>query len=321
MRSRFPLRIALTATLLGALVAGCSSGPTGADDLRLSPSGTPSASNEVTPPVPGAQNCADPVTSYAPISTDPTRAPAPVQSIISRDHLVVGVSADTYLMGFRNPLTGQIEGFDIDVLHEVSRAIFGDPDRLQFRVITAGQRIDALTSGEVDLVARAMTITCERWEQIAFSAEYYHAGQKVLVPTDSSATSLADLAGLRVCAPEGTTTLARLEDYPKIEPVAAPTHTACLALFQESAVDAITGDDTVLAGLAAQDPYAKVVGPAISDEPYGIGVAKDNVGLVQYVNGVLDEMKADGRWQASYDRWLGVLGSATPPASVYGRTP
>src|SRR5690606_21028380 len=172
----------------------------------------------------------------------------------------------------RNPLSGQIEGFDIYVLHEISRAIFGDPDRLQFRVITSGQRLEVLESGEVDLVARAFTITCERWQSIAFSAEYYHAGQKVLVADNTDAQGLEDLGGQRVGAPAGTPTLTRLADYPDIEAVPAPTHSQCLALFQQGRVDAITGDDTILAGFVAQDPYAVVVGEAISEEPYGIGV-------------------------------------------------
>ena len=86
-------------------------------------------------------------------------------------------------------------------------------------------------------------------------------------------------------------------------------------------MDAITGDDTVLAGLAAQDPYAQVVGTAFTAEPYGLGVNAKNVDLVQFVNGVLARAKADGRWAAAYDRWLaGALGPApAPPAPVYGR--
>src|SRR5690606_26237512 len=99
-------------------------------------------------------------------------------------------------------------------------------------------------------------------------------------------------AGERVCAPQGTTTLSRLAEYPEIEPVPAPTHSQCLALFQQGQVDAITGDDTILAGFVAQDPYAVVVGDAISAEPYGIGVPAENVDMVQFVNAVLAQLVA-----------------------------
>jgi polar amino acid transport system substrate-binding protein len=276
--------------------------------------------------VSAAAQCENPVASYAPDGPLPGPGALPAGSTMAairdRGSLIVGVSADTLQLGARNPLTGQIEGFDIDVLHQVSTAIFGDPDRLQFRVITSGQRLEALEKGEVDIVARAFTINCERWETIAFSSEYYHAGQKVLVTRDSQAQGIADLAGQRVCAPDGTTTLERLQEYPDITAVPATTHTGCLALFQQGKVDAITGDDTILAGFAAQDPYAKVVGQAISDEPYGLGIPAQNVDMVKFVNGVLEQMRTDGTWTAMYDEWLGVLGPApAPPAAVYGRTP
>lgn len=309
------LRTALAGLAGLLLLAGCASS-TGADDLDPLP--TTEASSEGTSTTPPAPPECNPVASYAPTTTPGTS----VQAIRQRGALVVAVSADTYLMGSRNPITGEIEGFDIDMANYVAESIFGEPGHVQLRVITSAQRVPVLTDHEVDLVARAFTMNCARWEQIAFSAEYYHAGQKVLVTTDSQATGLDALpAGTRVCAPAGTTTIAQLEqDYPDVKPVPADTHTGCLALFQQGKVDAITGDDTILAGLAAQDPYAKVVGAPVSDEPYGLGVAADQTDLAAYVNGVLEQVKADGRWAASYDRWLSVLGPApTPPQAVYGR--
>ena len=330
MRATTTRRAAATGAALALLLglAACSSG-TGADDLgQAAPEQTTTSepTEEPTSTPPGEPvTCDDPLASYDPLEELPAPDALPSGSTMAeireRGSLIVGVSADTQLMGSRNAFTGQIEGFDIDVLREISRAIFGDPDRLQFRVITSGERIGVLTSGEVDLVARAFTITCERWEQIAFSAEYYHSGQKVLVAEGSGVTSLEDLGGERVCAPAGTTTLTRLEEYPEIEAVAAPTHSQCLALFQQGQVDAITGDDTILAGFADQDPYAVVVGEAISDEPYGIGVPPENVDMVRFVNTVLEQMIDDGTWAELYERWLGVLGPAPePPTPVYGRS-
>lgn len=91
--------------------------------------------------------------------------------------------------------------------------------------------------------------------------------------------------------------------------------------FQQGQTDAITGDDTVLAGLATQDPYAKVVGDPFTSEPYGIGAPAGSTDLVRYVNAVLAQTISDGSWKASYNRWLApALGPApTPPTPVYGR--
>jgi polar amino acid transport system substrate-binding protein len=330
IRSR-TARIALIATLVGTLALTACAPRSGSDDLGLTPTPTPTESAPSAPaPASTCENVEGQVQpSYSPTSPDSIPPGSTMDTIRANGALRVGVSADTLLMGARNPLTGQIEGFDIDVLHEISRAIFGDPNRLQFKVITSAQRLDVLTPDangqtQVDIVARTMTINCARWETIAFSTEYYAAGQKVLVAGDEEAASLTDLEGLgdqKVCAPASTTTLARLEErFPGVEAVSAATHTECLVLFQQGKVDAITGDDTILAGFAAQDPYAKVVGEAISAEPYGLGMPADKVDLVQFVNGVLDRMRSDGTWTSLYTKWLSVLGPApAPPPAVYGR--
>ena len=167
-----------------------------------------------------------------------------------------------------------------------------------------------------------MTVNCDRWKNIAFSSVYYRAGQKVLVSTASTATGIADLAGKKVCAPAGTTSLSNLAQYPKVKPVAAKFHTDCLALFQQGTVDAITGDDAMLAGFAAQDPYAKVVGAAFTKEPYALGFSQQFPEFVSFANGVLDRMRSDGSWQRDYNTWLAArLGPAGPPPPVYGRKP
>ena len=166
-----------------------------------------------------------------------------------------------------------------------------------------------------------MTVNCARWAQVAFSSVYYRAGQRVLVRTDSPAESIDDLAGERVCGPTGSTSIDNLQNYPAIEAVSVPNHTDCVALFQEGTVDAITGDDAILAGFVAQDPYAKVIGPALTSEPYGLAVSLMHPEFVRFVNSVLEQERADGTWSQSYARWLAPdLGAgAGQPQPVYGR--
>jgi polar amino acid transport system substrate-binding protein len=317
-------RLAITCLLATAtLLAGCG----GYDDTAV-----PKAEVAAEPSLPEPaepQSCGDPVRSYAPDGSVDDLRPGAVAQLRQSDKLVVGVSADSYLLGSNNPFTGEIEGFDIDLAEAVADAIWDDDkDHVQLRVITAAERIELLQKGEIDIVARNMTINCERWELVAFSAEYYRAGQKTLVRRDlaerrNPVDSVDELAGLRVCAPAGTTSLANiLTESPEAEVVTAANHTGCLAKLQSGEADAITGDDTVLAGLAAQDPYAVVPEQeAFTDEPYGIAVNADDVDLVRFINAVLEEMRADGSWQRSYDTWLApTLGKGTgQPRPVYGR--
>jgi polar amino acid transport system substrate-binding protein len=321
---RTPLR-ALAAVAAVTALSACTL-------FSYSPTPLPAASP--TPPpttstsAPKPSKCANPLASYQPVGLQPTPETLPQGSTMAkiqkRGRLVAGVSADTYLLGSRNPLTGKIEGFDIDMVKAVAEAIFGDKDRYQLKVITAAQRIPALKEGEVDIVARNMTINCDRWKEIAFSTEYYRSGQKILVRKGSKANSIKDLDGDKVCAPKGTSSMDNLiKEAPKAIPVGADNHTGCLALFQQGEVAAITGDDTVLAGLAAQDPYAVVPKQkAFTAEPYGLGFNEDDVDFVRFVNASLDQMRTDGEWTRIYNKWLrDALGPApSPPRAVYGRT-
>jgi len=280
---------------------------------------------EAEKPAPGTPATCDATTatqSYAPEAG--SAQGSSVQRIKARGYLIAAVAADNYLLGARNPFSGQIEGFDIDMVNAIAADIFGESSgHVQLRVITAAERIPLLVSDEVDIVARNMTINCTRWQQMAFSAEYFRAGQKLLVRKGSGIKSIADMDGKRACAPVGTTSIDNIQALaPNAIPVTADNDTGCLIKFQNGETDAITTDDTVLAGLAAQDPYAQVLTKeSLTQEPYGIGVNADRVDLVQFINGVFERMRADGSWQASYDRWLkpSLKVDGIQPTPVYGR--
>jgi polar amino acid transport system substrate-binding protein len=239
--------------------------------------------------------------------------------IFDRGRLIVGVDQNTYLFGFRNPATGQLEGFDIDIAREIARAIFGDPDRIQLRVVDASQRESVLGNDEVDLVVRTYSITCARKQKVAFSTVYFNANQKVLAVKGSGIESFEALSGKRVCAVSGTTSLSKLfELNPRPQVFGVATWTDCLLMLQQGQVDAISTDDVVLRGLAHQDPTVEVIGQSVAVEPYGIGIKKENTDLVRFVNGVLEKIRDDGTWQRLYDARLQELGpSAGPPEPRY----
>ena len=324
------------ALLAAALVASCAGGQRLPAAVEGSAPPTTEAPPATTYTCPADQQEAANLTpkSYEPESRlqQPGSFPdgSTMAAIEAKGKLTIGVSADTLLFGARNPQTGFIEGFDIDMLKEVARAIFGESlsdeevyGLLDIVVIPYSQRIPKLRSGEVDIVAHTMTINCVRWQQIAFSSEYYRSGQRVMVEATSSFQSIDDLAAAQavVCVPAGSTNEEKLlADYPQIDAVALPDISDCLVRLQQGKVDAITGDDTVLAGLQVQDPATKVVGDNFTFEPYGLGIAAERVDFVRFVNAVLQEMRDDGRWQQVYDKWLlATLGAATPPPARYGR--
>lgn len=322
------------ATLSVALgfVAGCSGDAALPAAVEVEAVTVPVAEAPAQPECTAAEADLDPTRSYDPTEPLPNPGEMPtgtsMAKIQDRGRLIVGVSADTLQFGARDPITGIIEGFDIDILTEVNKAIFGEnPPPMEFRVMTYAQRLPSLENEDVDLVAHTMTINCNRWLRIAFSTEYYRAGQKVLVKRDT-VSSVDDLEpGARVCVVAGGTAFELVTtdpNYGALEVVDRADITDCLVEFQQGSVDAIISDDTVLVGFAAQDPYAEVVGDPFSEEPYGIGVNTNQVDLVQFVNGVLGEIRANGRWSEIHEQWVGsppdgpLVGA--PPA-VYGREP
>jgi polar amino acid transport system substrate-binding protein len=242
--------------------------------------------------------------------------------IRARGYLIAGVDQSTYHFGYLNPFNGQIDGFDIDMLHAIAAAIFGNPDKIRFVAISDAQRIPALQSGEVDIVAHTMTITCQRLKQVDFSTVYFDAVQRVLVLSNSPAKSLLALGSQlysrpseKVCATTGSTSLSVIQaDLGPANAVAVPYWTDCLVLLQQGQVAGISTDNSILAGLAAQDPYTKIIGPPVANEPYGLAIAKDHPDFVRFVNAVLARMRADGQWAASYRRWVGTPVPAPPPA-------
>ena len=266
-------------------------------------------------PAAAAAAACDPTASLRPTGPLQVARGSFMAKIRARGYLIAGVDQSTFHFGYLNPLDGKIEGFDIDMVHAIAKAIFGNPDKVQFKAISDAQRIPDVRSGAVDIVAHTMTINCARLQLVDFSTVYFDAGQRVLVESNSRAKSLADLGGKRVCATAGSTSIANIRaasSHPI--PVAVPFWTDCLVLLQQGDVAAISTDDTILDGLAAQDPWTKIVGPRFTSEPYGLAISQQHPDFVRFVNAVLQQLRTNGQWAASYAHWVGTPVPAPPPA-------
>jgi putative glutamine transport system substrate-binding protein len=209
-------------------------------------------------------------------------------------------------MGRLNPVTNRAEGFDVDIGKEIAKAIFGDENKAEFIEAVSANRIPFLREDKADLIISTMTITDARKQEIDFSDVYYKAGQSILVPRDSAIRDVNDLNGKRVCSAQGSTSEQNIRQRaPQAELVLFAGYAECLTALQSRRVDAISTDDTILAGIAAQDRNTKLTGGIFTEEPYGIGFKQGHPEFVQFVNKVVDDMIKDGRWTASYNKWLG----------------
>ncbi|MFC8918825.1 glutamate ABC transporter substrate-binding protein [Streptomyces sp. NPDC057116] len=276
-----------------------------------------------------ADTCEDPEASLPPSSAD---GPS-IDAIKKRGRLIVGVDQNSYRWGYRNPATGQLEGFDIDLARAIAADILGSREAVIFRAIPTNQRIAALENGTVDLVVRTMTINCKRIRQVAFSTAYFQAGQQVLAPKDSPVKGYdSSLKGKRVCSAEGSTAYEALErnafgavfkdahdGTPRDEDVhTVPNQLDCLVRLQMGEVDAVVTDNALAAGQAAQDPAVALKGKPFTTEFYGVAAKLGNDDLVRRVNQVLVDYRK-GPWMKAYDTWLRPVlpGITGPPAPTY----
>jgi polar amino acid transport system substrate-binding protein len=236
--------------------------------------------------------------------------------ILARGSLRVGVDDNTYLWGYRDPATLDLTGFDVDLLQQVSQAIFGSPGHIDYVVVPNKLRAQYVQSGKVDILAETMTITCAREKLVDFSTVYYEAHQQILVPSNSEIAGTQDLNGKRVCAPAKSTSLQNLANLREhIQLWAVENETDCLVMLQQGQVDAISTDDTILQGLAAQDPNTKLVGQTFSDEPYGMAISKAHPDFTRFVNGVLAQVRVDGAWTNIYNSNI-LTGTKIPAPSI-----
>jgi polar amino acid transport system substrate-binding protein len=263
-------------------------------------------------------SCGDPRASLRPDGPLPPPGAMPAGStmaaIVARGWLVAGVNQNAYRVGHRDPETGELVGFEIDIVREIARALFGDPNRVKYATIDAADREAAVRDGRVDVVVRTMTMTCAARKNVDFSTEYYTAHQRLLVRAGSGATEIEDLSGQKVCAAEGSTSLSNIVTFnPRAIPVSTKDVVDCLVLLQQYQVAAVSTSDILLVALAAQDPQTAIAGRALKDQPYGVAIAKSAPDLVRFVNGVLEGMRTNGSWTSSHSRWLSALGPPPPP--------
>jgi len=310
-------RIVAVTMAAATLLSGCSSteylvppqvptlappSPAGMEELPPQPPGPPDPE----------EDC-DPTASLRPF-TNKVESDAAVATIRARGRLIVGLDIGSNLLSFRDPITGEITGFDVDIAGEIARDIFGTPSKVEYRILSSADRIAALQKNTVDIVVKTMTITCERRKLVNFSTVYFTAYQRILAPRESDIYDASDLSGKRVCVARGTTSLQRVERIaPPPTIVSVVTWADCLVALQQREVDAISTDDAILAGLMAQDPYLHIVGPSMARNLYGIGINLANTPLVRFVNGSLERIRRDGTWNTLYRKWLTVLGPAPPP--------
>lgn len=228
-----------------------------------------------------------------------------LEKIIERDMLIVGVKTDTKPLGFIDPKTGRNAGYDIDIAKYVAKDILGSEYKIKYVSVTPGSKIEAITSGEVDMVIAAMTVTPQRQYFIDFSEPYYFAGQTALVKEDSQIRSFTDLKKKTTIVLLSSTAEDNIRKIiPAAKIIGYKTYKEAFDAFINGKADAISTDDVILSGFLAENKGYRMLRTKISQEPYAIAIKQyDDKVLKKRLDAVVLSMKRDGTINRLNEKW------------------
>lgn len=231
---------------------------------------------------------------------------ATLQKIKDRGVLKVGCKVDVPLFGYKNPETGNIEGFEIDLAKAVAKKLLGDENKIELTAVTAKTRGPLLDSGELDMIAATYTINPERKKQYNFTDPYYTDPVGLLVKKADNIASLKDLNGKTIAVPQGATTRKAVDEAAKKDGISVkfaefPTYAECKAALMSGRAAAYAMDQSNLHGYV--DDQTIILPDSFAPQEYGIATKKDNTELADYVNQILKEMKASGELDQLLAKW------------------
>ncbi|CAL9417558.1 glutamate ABC transporter substrate-binding protein [Streptomyces sp. Tu 3180] len=235
--------------------------------------------------------------------------------------ITIGIKFDQPGLGQKTPQG--YEGFDVDVATYVAKKLGYSEDQIEWKESKSADRETMLQRGDVDFIAATYSITPERQEKVDFAGPYLLAHQDVLIRADDNKIkSPEDLNSAKLCSVTGSTSAQNVKEKlaPKAQLQPYPTYSACLPGLQNGAVDALTTDDSILAGYAAQSQFKgkfKLGGFKLTNENYGIGVKKGS-DLKDKINKALEEMVADKSWDKAVKDNFGPANYKNEPAPKIG---
>jgi len=231
--------------------------------------------------------------------------------------VTIGIKFDQ--PGLGQQVGNDYQGFDVTVARYVAKEL-GYTD-VTFKESPSAQRETLLQSGQVKMIFATYSITDERKQKVSFGGPYFVAGQDLLVKTDNTDITGPDaLNGKKLCSVTGSTSAQKIKDnYASgVQLQEFDTYSKCVQALNSGTIDAVTTDNVILAGFAAQSQYQgklKVVGAPFSEERYGVGIKQGDTALCESVNGAIQKMVTDGSWQKALDDTVGASGF-TPDAAT-----
>jgi glutamate transport system substrate-binding protein len=236
--------------------------------------------------------------------------------------VTVGTKFDQPLFGLKN-LEGKPEGFDVEIAKLIAGEMGIAADKVNFIESVSANREPFIQQGKVDFVVATYTINDKRKQVVDFAGPYYVAGQDIMVAKGNPEAIAGpdDLAGKKVCSVTGSTPAENIRtNYPDAKLTEFDVYSKCAEALKNGQVQAVTTDNVILLGLISQDPEAfELVGKPFTEEPYGIGLKKDDTEFRNFINDTLDKLYQDGRWKAAWEATAGKVATETPTPPTIDR--
>jgi glutamate transport system substrate-binding protein len=242
-----------------------------------------------------------------------------MDKIQKRGKVIVGVKFDQPLFGVKNPVTGKMEGMDIEMARILAKDLTGSADNVEYVEAVTKNREAFLQQNKVDAVIASYAVTDERKKVVGFAGPYLESSVALLVrKDDSSVNKPEDLQGKTVCSTTGARAAQLIgEAVPTAKVVLFSTYSECAQALKDNRVDAVTTTEAILLGVQSQNPDAyRIADGHLADvEDFAIGSAKDDAVFHDYLDQLLNKAIADGDWKKAYDATIGKVkpGDVTPP--------
>ncbi|WP_026256177.1 glutamate ABC transporter substrate-binding protein [Mycobacterium sp. 155] len=237
--------------------------------------------------------------------------------------IVIGTKYDQPGLGQKKP-DGTMVGFDVDVAKYIAKELGYNEDQIEWKESPSPQRETLIENDQVKFIVATYSITDDRKKKVDFAGPYLITGQSLLVRADN--TDITGSSSLennkKLCSVAGSTPAQNIKkEYPKVQLQQFDTYSACIDALKNGAVDAVTTDEVILAGFAAQSPGAfKVVGDTFTTEKYGVGLKKGDSELRTKINDAIEKMESSGAWKEAFEKNLGPAGIKTPEPPAIDRS-
>ncbi|RSM75851.1 glutamate-binding protein [Kibdelosporangium aridum] len=230
--------------------------------------------------------------------------------------LTIGIKFDQPGLGLKTP-DGKYTGFDVEVGKYVAKQLGVEESGITWKEAQSAERENLIKKGEVDMIIATYSITDKRKNDVSFAGPYFVAHQDLLVRADNT-----DITGpeslnnnKKLCSVKGSTPAQNVKDkYAKgVQLQEFGKYSDCLTPLTNGSLDAMTTDDIILAGYAAQQAgKLKLVGKGFSDEKYGIGLKKDDKEAQAAINKAIQQMQSSGEWKKALESTVGPSGYKIP---------